>query len=135
MSIERAETTSSCRRVASTLIDRACKRASSYDAAVQPQVTFRSSRFNTSQPRAHFINPDCFGDDVATWIIGELRARSIEVDAEAGQEDFGWYVRYRVTGMAHCFVLSLMPAEDGATAQWAGWFERDAGALATLLGG
>ncbi|HYV46066.1 MAG TPA: hypothetical protein VFA20_14450 [Myxococcaceae bacterium] len=102
---------------------------------MQPQVTFRSDRFNTSQPREYFINPDCFGDDVAAWLIGELRSRGIDVDAEAGQEDFGWYVRYRVNGIPHCFVLALIPPDGVGRACWAGWFERDAGPLATLLGG
>ena len=37
-------------------------------------VTFRSSAFNTTQPKDYFINPGCFGDDVAKWLMGELRA-------------------------------------------------------------
>jgi hypothetical protein len=102
---------------------------------VLPHVTFRSDRFNTSQPREYFINPECFGDDVAAWLIQELRARGADVDAEPGQEDFGWYVRYRVGGTSYCFVLVLIPGDDAEEACWAGWFERDAGFLASLFGG
>ena len=104
-------------------------------ASMEPQVTFRSDRFNTSQPREHFINPGCFGDDVATWLIHELRARGVDVDPGPGQEDFGWFLRYRVGGIAHCFVLGLVPGDDHEAPCWAGWFEREVGFLAALLGG
>jgi hypothetical protein len=102
---------------------------------MQPHVTFRSDRFNTSEPREHFINPECFGDDVAAWLIQELRARGVDVDPEPGQEDFGWYLRYQVHGVGYCFVLGLIPGDDVEAPCWAGWFERETGFLATLLGG
>jgi hypothetical protein len=102
---------------------------------MQPEVTFRSDRFNTSQPREHFINPECFGDDLAAWLIQELRERGVDVDAQPGQEDFGWYVRYRVGSASYCFVLGLVPGDDTEEACWAGWSERDTGFLAALLGG
>lgn len=102
---------------------------------MQPQVTFRSDRFNTAQPREHFIDPECFGDDVAAWLIQELRTRGVDVDPEPGQEDFGWYLRYRVHGAAYCFVLGLIPGDAAEPPCWAGWFERETGFLAALLGG
>jgi hypothetical protein len=101
---------------------------------MKPHVTFRASGFNTSQPREHFINPDCYGDDVAAWLIEGLRARGVDVDAEPGQEDFGWFVRFRIDGAPHCFVLGLIPADGSEEACWAGWFERDVGLLASILG-
>src|SRR5262245_10551085 len=52
-------------------------------------VTFESGAFNTTHPRAYFINQCCYGDDVARWLISELDARGCEVDHEPEQEDFG----------------------------------------------
>ncbi|MRI91089.1 hypothetical protein FGE12_23280 [Aggregicoccus sp. 17bor-14] len=98
-------------------------------------MTFRSDRFNTSEPREHFINPECFGDDVAAWLIQELRACGVDADPEPGQEDFGGFLRYRVGGIPHCFLLGLVPGDELEAACWAGWFEREVGFLATLFGG
>jgi hypothetical protein len=44
-------------------------------------------------------------------------------------------VRYRVGSASCCFVLGLIPGDDTEEACWAGWFERDTGFLAALLGG
>jgi hypothetical protein len=102
---------------------------------MEPHVTFRTDAFNTSRPREYFINPECFGDDVALWLIGALRGRGMDVDPEPGQEDFGWFLRFRIGGVSHCLVLTLIPGDDEQPAQWAVWFERDAGFFSTLLGG
>jgi hypothetical protein len=102
---------------------------------MEPDVTFLSDAFNTTESREYFINPECFGDDVTLWLIRELRSRGIDVDPETGQEDFGWYLRFRVDGVSHCLVLTLVPEDDEEPARWACWFERDAGLLSTLFGG
>jgi hypothetical protein len=96
-------------------------------------VTFSSDAFNTTEPREYFINPCCFGDDVARWLITELKVRGHGVDDEAGQEDFGWYVSFQVDGKPYTFVLGYR--EDDAGSAWIGWLERDAGFLASILGG
>jgi hypothetical protein len=57
-------------------------------------VTFKSSAFNTSEPKPYFINPGCYGDDVAKWLTRELRGRGFKTDEEPGQEDFGWYFNF-----------------------------------------
>ena len=45
------------------------------DPEIRTHVTFRSTRFNQTEPRAHFINPNCFGDDCAEWLVASLRSR------------------------------------------------------------
>lgn len=50
-------------------------------------VTFCSAAFNPTQPRPYFINPGCFGDDRARWLIGELRHQGLETDEKPDQED------------------------------------------------
>jgi hypothetical protein len=51
-------------------------------------ATFQSSYFDSTTPNAHFINPNCFGEDLAKWLRDGLAARF-----EPGgiiQEDYGW---------------------------------------------
>ena len=52
-------------------------------------IVFKTGCFNLSQVKDHFINPCCFGEDLAAW----LRARLTEEDVETRepyQEDWGW---------------------------------------------
>lgn len=93
-------------------------------------VTFKSDLFNLTESRDYFINPDCFGDDLAKWLIARFKAGGIEVDDEPGQEDFGWYFHYVVYGAPYCLVIGNEGGE--------GWFlvvERECGLLASMFGG
>lgn len=91
--------------------------------AVRTVVTFRSSAFNTSEAKPYFINPCCFGDDVANWLAAGLRRDGHEA-GETGQEDFGWYFNFRVGGVAHCLVTGYRPGDDSNKGEWIGWLER-----------
>ena len=93
-------------------------------AEVRTVVTFESSAFNTSEPKAYFINACCFGDDVAKWLVAELRAAGHAADAEPGQEDFGWYFNFVIDGLKHCFVIGFRPGEEKDPGEWIGWLER-----------
>ena len=76
-------------------------------------VTFRSSAFNTSEHKPYFINPGCFGDDLAQWLMGEMRRRRVETDDKPGQEDFGWYFDFQIAGISSTFVLGYRPGDEG----------------------
>ena len=52
-------------------------------------ILFKTSRFNLSEVKAHFINPCCFGEDLAAWLRAKLIAEGIEA-REPYQEDWGW---------------------------------------------
>jgi hypothetical protein len=52
-------------------------------------ILFRSSHFNLSKVGEHFINPCCFGEDLAAWLIPKLALKNIET-AKPYQEDWGW---------------------------------------------
>jgi hypothetical protein len=52
-------------------------------------ILFKTDRFNLSKVGQHFINPCCFGEDLAAWLRVKLIERSIEVH-EPYQEDWGW---------------------------------------------
>ena len=100
-------------------------------SAVQPRthVTFRSSAFNTTEPKDYFVNPDNYGDDLANWLMRELRSRGVEVKDYMGQEDHGWYFTFRSGGVEYDFVVGMRVRDE-----WLGWLERSAGFVASLLG-
>ena len=98
-------------------------------------VTFKSSAFNTTASKDYFINPGCFGDDVAKWFMAELRTKGIETDKEPGQEDFGWYFNFALPEGKHCLVIGFRPGDDKEEGTWIGWLERACGFVGSLLGG
>jgi len=55
-------------------------------------LLFTTGRFNLSQAQKHFINPCCFGEDLAAWLRTKLAEKDINA-SEPGQEDWGWYLR------------------------------------------
>lgn len=104
------------------------------DAGIKTVVTFRSSAFNISEPRDYFINPGCFGDDVARWLMEELRSKGHEATSDAKQEDFGWYFTFLASGVEHCFVIGHRPGGANQEGLWIGWLERSRGFLPSLVG-
>jgi hypothetical protein len=72
-------------------------------AKIRTIVTFESSAFNTTDPKGYFINPCCFGDDVAKWLARQLRDKGHEAGETPGQEDFGWYLTFRISKAEYCF--------------------------------
>jgi hypothetical protein len=57
------------------------------ETTVKTVVTFKSSAFNMSEPREYFINPSCFGDDLAKWLAEQLRSNGHQASEVPGQED------------------------------------------------
>ncbi len=54
-------------------------------------VTFVTKLFNIEDVKDYFINPCCFGDDCAQWLIDRLLSQGVErVDERPTQEDWGW---------------------------------------------
>jgi len=52
-------------------------------------ILFRTDRFNLSKVGEHFINPCCFGEDLAGWLRHRLTPRGVR-SGPAYQEDWGW---------------------------------------------
>jgi hypothetical protein len=96
---------------------------------VRTLVTFRSNRFNTATSKPNYINPECFGDDLAEWLVRELADAGIASDSKIGQEDFGWYLGFQCGPYKYDFVVGYNP--DG---YWMGWLERRRGFIAALFG-
>lgn len=55
-------------------------------------ITVETDLFEHKQVKPHFINPCCFGEDFAAWLIGQLAplAQSGFIFSEPIQEDYGW---------------------------------------------
>ena len=87
-------------------------------------VTFKSTAFNMTGPKSYFINPCCFGDDLAKWLIHELRNGGVDADGDPGQEDFGWYFNFQVADMPHIFVIGHRPGDQFDEGTCIGWIER-----------
>ncbi len=104
------------------------------DSGIRTVVTFESTAFNMAQPKEYFLNPCCFGDDVATWLINELRKKGVQTDEKPGQEDFGWYLNFEVTGVGHTFVIGHRPTGESEQGTWIGWLERNRGFIPSLFG-
>ena len=97
-------------------------------------ATFSSSAFNVSEPRDYFINPECFGDDLAAWLASGLDERGAGPCGAPRQEDFGWYFDFETPDGAHCCVLGYRPEERPGSGRWVLWLERTAGFLGSMLG-
>jgi hypothetical protein len=97
------------------------------DSRVRTVVTFESTAFNLAEPKNCFINPCCFGDDLARWLIGELRKHGLETDDEPSQEDFGWYLNFETARVAHTFVIGHRPTGETEAGAWFGVIERNRG--------
>jgi hypothetical protein len=72
-------------------------------------ATFITSRFNTTESKPTFINPGCFGDDVAQWLAQELRADGVDVIGSPVPEDFGWALSFEVGGRKYWAVIGYQP--------------------------
>ena len=98
-------------------------------------VTFQSSDFNRSESKPSFIDPGCFGGDLAQWLIARFREAGVSTDDDPGQEDFGWYFNFAVPEGSHTCVLGLRPGEGDSATDWVVWVERARGLMGSMFGG
>ena len=105
------------------------------ESEIRTVVTFESTAFNMTEPKDYFINPCCFGDDVAEWLILELRKRGMRTDEKPGQEDFGWFLNFEAAGVGHTFVIGHRPTGESEVGTWIGWLERKRRLIGSIVGG
>lgn len=96
-------------------------------------IVFKTNAFNTTVQRDYFINPGCFGDDAARWIMVELGIRGFQTDIDPRQEDFGWYFVFKVANVPHHTVIGYRPGAYGGEGEWICWVERKAGLVGNLF--
>ena len=58
----------------------------------------------------------------------------MKTDDTPGQEDFGWYLNFYVSGMGHTFVIGYRPAYEDAEETWIAWLERRRGFIGSMFG-
>ena len=91
--------------------------SSSRGAARRRHVTFRSRRFENKTPGDHFINPRCFGEDLAGWLRQGLDGSFTPGDVI--QEDYGWGFWTRVDEEPYWVYVGVMDESIGeAVAEW-----------------
>jgi hypothetical protein len=95
---------------------------------------FRSTKFNCTEPKDYFINPNCYGDDVATWLMQELGEYGIQLTGNLDQEDFGWFFTFMMGDVEHCVVIGFQPNDPGLGDRWIGSVERHVGFFGSISG-
>ncbi len=100
-------------------------------ATVRTHVTFRTNRFNRTEVRPHFINPNCFGDDCAAWLVGGLRERGWGDISEPWQEDWGWQTSTARDGHKYLVSVGLIEEDD---LEWLVHVQEHTGLLTRLRG-
>jgi hypothetical protein len=85
------------------------------------QIRISTDLFEHKEVKAHFINPCCFGEDLAAWLSNELsplRGAGFRF-SDPIQEDYGWGLW--VHHGADPFWIALSYCEDGPTEDTAEW--------------
>lgn len=56
------------------------------------EILVKTELFNYREVKPHFINPCCFGEDFAAWILQAVQPLTPEgyKPSDIGQEDYGW---------------------------------------------
>jgi hypothetical protein len=99
-------------------------------ATVRTHVTFRTSRFNQTEVRPYFINPNCFGGDCAAWLVSGLRERGWADMSEPWQEDWGWQTSAARDGHKYLVSIGLMEEDP----EWLVHAQEHTGFLTRLRG-
>ena len=77
------------------------------------RILFRTNRFNLSKVGAHFINPCCFGEDLAAWLRVQLTELGIQT-REPYQEDWGWELPAKLPSGSYLLCMSGNSDESDA---------------------
>ena len=88
-------------------------------------LLFETDRFNLSEVGEHFINPCCFGEDLASWLRTKLVERGVRA-SEPGQEDWGWYLGAEYAGRSYFIGIGGNADEPGEPGSVAGAAEAGA---------
>jgi hypothetical protein len=99
-------------------------------------ILVRSDRFNLSEVKDHFINPCCFGEDLAAWLQGKLMERNVDAKGP-GQEDWGWYLEVFFQGATYFLGVGGNSEEDPNRPNYGEWrlmVEKNRSLFEKLLG-
>jgi len=83
-------------------------------------ILFDTDRFNLSETKEHFINPCCFGEDLAAWLRGKLLERGFPT-IKPGQEDWGWYIESALEGNSYFIGIGGSAEESAPEPNFGQW--------------
>ena len=84
-------------------------------------LSVETALFDYREPKPHFINPNCFGEDFAAWLrerVSGFGAEGFEISPPI-QEDYGW--GFWMTRVRDTFWIAISFVEQlgaGTGAQW-----------------
>ena len=98
-------------------------------------LTFETDRFNRTEAKDYYINPNCFGDDLAQWLVMQLEHRNIKV-GNVGQEDWGWEVQCTFAGSSYFMSIGSVAGteEDGNFGEWRIYLTRQCSLIGRIFG-
>jgi hypothetical protein len=85
-----------------------------------PEHSLPHNRFNLSKIGDHFINPCCFGEDLAAWLRSKLGEKGVKV-GEPYQEDWGWELPLTHESDAYFLCMSGNSDESSADLDEGQW--------------
>lgn len=91
-------------------------------------ILFQTNRFNVSEVKEHFINPCCFGEDLAEWLREQLAKKGVSADTPY-QEDSGWEMLAREGSQGYFLGATGYPSEgavDKNVESGESWWRRGA---------
>ena len=83
-------------------------------------ILFKTNRFNLSKVGDHFINPCCFGEDLAAWLRLKLGERGLRAN-DPYQEDWGWELPVVASSGSYYLCMSGNSDQSSADADQGEW--------------
>jgi hypothetical protein len=85
---------------------------------MKSQISFTTDIFESRDVKPHFINPRCFGEDLARWFVEAASGGEFTFGVPT-QEDWGWTVSADAKGEKFVVGFGIMDASIGdAQADW-----------------
>jgi len=82
------------------------------------EVAFRTNLFESKEIKPHFINDQCFGEDLANWLIGILKESEFTF-SKPYQEDWGWEIEAKKNNERFFIQIGIMDESIGEeNAEW-----------------
>jgi hypothetical protein len=88
---------------------------------MRDDISVETNLFNHTEVKPHFINPNCFGEDFAEWLRGEvasLKNNGYEI-SDIIQEDYGW--GFWISKGKDTFWIAVGMMGDGPTEEIPQW--------------
>lgn len=97
-------------------------------------LSFETDKFNRTEVREHYLNPSCFGDDLAEWLSQQLIKNQVDVQ-RVHQEDWGWEVALTYNNISYFLSVGNVAGNgDGDYGEWRIYFTRQCSLIGRIFG-